>query len=108
MEDPNNPANDGYRCDDHGNNTAVSPESFVEMIFISWGPSRRLRGWVATAKVIVSHSLLHHCCLKTRKDGLPFLLGRVKYAPLGWTIKDTMEDCHHLDPDGVALRLPVG
>jgi len=55
MEDPNNPANDGYRCDDHGNNTAVSPESFVEMIFISRGASRRLRGWVATARVIMCH-----------------------------------------------------
>jgi hypothetical protein len=77
MEHPSNPANDGDRCDDDGNNTAVSPESFVEMIFVSRRPSRRLRGWAATALVIVSHrfvpSLL--CSLKTREYGPPFLSG---------------------------------
>jgi hypothetical protein len=35
MEDPKNSANDGYRCDEHGNSTAENPESFVEMIFVS-------------------------------------------------------------------------
>jgi hypothetical protein len=35
MEHPSNPADDGYRCDDDGNNTAVNPESLVEMIFVS-------------------------------------------------------------------------
>jgi hypothetical protein len=38
MEDPNNSANDGHRCDNDSNNTAVNPESLVEMIFVSRRP----------------------------------------------------------------------
>jgi hypothetical protein len=39
LDDPDSSANDGYRGDDQGNNSAVGPESFVEMLFVSWRPS---------------------------------------------------------------------
>jgi hypothetical protein len=35
MEHPSNPTDDGDRCDEDSNNTAVNPESLVEMIFVS-------------------------------------------------------------------------
>jgi hypothetical protein len=36
MDDPDDRANNGYRCDDRGYNTSVTPESFVETLYFSW------------------------------------------------------------------------